>query len=83
MGGPTTCASTGLPKTGSGVVPRMGNTAAPVTRPGPLKFFLTRKSAHHIDAMAEVNDSVVHTKGFAASTDALVQAHPNYFTMQS
>ena len=45
----------------------------------PSLFFLTRKSAIHRDLIAEVSDNVVHAKSFAASAEALAQAHLKRF----
>lgn len=46
-------------------------------------FFLTRKSAIHNDVIAEISDNLVHAKGFAASREALAQAHMKKFMMRS
>lgn len=42
-------------------------------------FFLTRKSAIHLDVIAEITDNLMHAKGFAASYGALLQAHLKKF----
>ena len=42
-------------------------------------FFLSRNSAVDRDVVAEVYANVVYAMGFAASTDALAQAHPRMF----
>ena len=42
-------------------------------------FVLSRKSAIHVDVLLELSDNLVHSKGFAASSEALAQAHLKKF----
>lgn len=42
-------------------------------------FVLTRKSAIHVDVLLGLSDNLVRSKGFAASSEALEQAHLKKF----
>ncbi len=42
-------------------------------------FLLTRKSAIHLDVIADVADNLMHGKGFKASSEALRQTHLRKF----
>ena len=42
-------------------------------------FVLTRRSAIHVDVIAELTDNLMHAKGCAASREALAQMHMKKF----
>ena len=46
---------------------------------GKFPFVLTRRSAIHVDLIAELTDNLMHAKEFAASREALAQMHMQKF----